>query len=148
MNNLNQAIAQSQRQVQIVHEQMRRNRAEEIERQERTNELLEINTSQNEQMIQLKEKELDFLGKINEDTKQLVNLLKSLEQVNILNGKIIEANMLEIERRLDEIITNTKPENLQETLINEVKNQTVEKGVNYGIQFLITGIKTLIASSS
>ncbi|TYS88963.1 hypothetical protein [Rossellomorea aquimaris] len=119
---------------------------ERIEREEKNLEYQKINIDQNKTLIKLQETELAFLNSINDDTSKLVKLLISLEQVNAINGKIVEANMLEIEKRLDEIINKTPSGNLQDELLDEVKKQMVEKGVNYGVQFLITGIKAMVAS--
>jgi hypothetical protein len=148
LRNINNLNAKFKRQTEEHLAQVARANKEKVEREEKSLEYLELNANQNKQLIKLQETELTFLNAINDDTRKLVNLLKSLEEINIINGKIIEANMLEIEKRLDELIERTPPNDLQQTLLNEVKKQMVEKGVNYGVQFLITGLKALVANQA
>ncbi len=147
MDNFRQGIAETQRQMRLVQEQIYRAKYEEIERQKRNVELLEINANQNEQMLKLKETELDFLKNISEDSSKLVSLLINLEQINKINGTITEANMLVIQDKLDEIVSNSEPTNINQMFLEEVKKQIVEKGVGVGIQFIITGLKYLLKAN-
>ena len=144
MKNINQMMADSNRLLNHSQKQMADARAQEVERQERNNELLEINVNQNTEMIKLQNMEVGFLESISGDAAKLVDLLKSLEVINQTNGTITEANMLLIQQRLDEIIENTEPANINQLFMDEVKNQILEKGVGFGIQFFITGLKLLL----
>jgi hypothetical protein len=146
LQNVHNSFADINKRTQQQLNDVGRLNRERIEREEKNLEYQKINIDQNKTLIKLQETELAFLNSINDDTSKLVKLLVSLEQVNAINGKIVEANMLEIEKRLDEIINKTPSGNLQDELLNEVKKQMVEKGVNYGVQFLITGIKAMVAS--
>jgi ElaB/YqjD/DUF883 family membrane-anchored ribosome-binding protein len=96
----------------------------------------------------MKKLELEYLKSMSEDTGQIVNLIKNLETINSANGKISEENMLEIRKRLEELIKNTNSENMYELFINEVKSQLVEKGVSFGFQFLLTGLKALLVKET
>ncbi|MDR7856062.1 hypothetical protein [Tissierella sp.] len=116
---------------------------ERVEREKRNIELQETIVDQNNQTIRMKEMELDFLKGMSEDTSQIVNLIKNLEAINLENGKISEENLLEIQQKLEKIVKNTDSESIYELFINEVKSQLVEKGVNYGLQFIFTGLKTM-----
>lgn len=148
MDSIRQSLAKSQRQMQENLQQIAQNRQDEINRKERSNELLEINLRQNEQMLKLQQTEVDFLKSISGDTAKLVNLLTNLEQINKMNGTITEANMLLIQQRLDELIANSGAANVNQIFLDEVKKQIVEKGVGFGVQFLITGLKLLFKANS
>lgn len=124
--------------------QISKQKSEEIERQLRTNELLELNVEQNKQLIRLGEVEVSFLEKINKDTLILVNLLNNIEQINRTNGTITQENMLFIQQRLDEIISSANPTSINQLFLEEVKKQIAEKGVSFGLQLFITGIKLLL----
>jgi len=117
---------------------------EKIEREKRSIELQETIVEQNDQSLRLQEIEIDFLKNMSQDTRKIVNLIKSLEIINTQNGKMIESNLLEIEKQLENIIENTSPENLYEAFINETKSSMIDRGVNYAIQFILMGLKTLI----
>jgi hypothetical protein len=148
MDGIRQSIEQTQRQLRYASEHIQNSKLEEIERQERNNKLLEINADQNEKMLKLKETELDFLKNISEDTSKIVGTLNSLEILNRTNGTITEANMLIIQQRLEEIIANSGPTNINQIFLEEVKKQIVEKGVGVGIQFFIVGLKQLFNVNS
>ncbi len=99
-------------------------------------------------LIRLGEIEAGFLENTSEDTSNLVNLLKNLEQINKTNGTITEANMLLIfQYRLDEIITTASPANINQLFLEEVKKQIFEKGIGFVLQFFITGLKVLTINS-
>lgn len=146
LNNIGIRISDINKQMRNTQEQIVRSKQEEIERQRRSVELLELNANQNGQIIKLKETELQFLKNINEDTTKFVNILYNLEQINKTNGTITEANMLLIQQRLDEMIATAGPANINQLFLDEVKKQIVEKGVGFGIQFIITGLKLLFTA--
>lgn len=119
-------------------------KTEAIEKGEEIVNLQERLVKQSQQALKLQETEIDYLKSMNEDTSKIVNLIKNLESVNAANGKIIEANMLEIEKTLENLVNNTDDESIYELFINEVKKQIIENGVSFGLQFMFTGLKTLI----
>lgn len=127
-------------------EAISKNNREKIEREKRSIELQETIVNQNDKALSLQELEVDFLKNMSEDTSQIVNLIKSLETINSVNGKISASNMLEIQETLERLVENTNSESIYELFMNEVKLQLVEKGVSYGMQFLFTGLKTLLAA--
>lgn len=144
LDQINRQMQESQRKLQSHHQAIAEERAKEIARQERTNELLELNGMQNETMIELKKTEVEFLQSIDGNTAVLVELLSDLELTNQALGSINHENMIEIQQRLDEIIEKDSPDNVRELLLKEVKKQIADKGVNFGIQLFITGMKKLI----
>lgn len=141
-NNLVQPINHS------AMESVHKNREEKIAREKRSIELQEIIVEQNNTNNSMKKLELEYLKSMSEDTGQIVNLIKNLETINSANGKVSEENMLEIRKRLEELIKNTNSENMYELFINEVKSQLVEKGVSFGFQFLLTGLKALLVKET
>jgi hypothetical protein len=145
LSSINEMVRRHQDKLNKTLEEASISARAKIEREIRSIELQETLVDQNNQLIKLKEIEIDFLKNMSEDTSKIVNLLKSLEMINKTNGIIIEANLLEIEKRLDEMINTTGPEKLHEVFLNEIKKQMVEKGVNFALQFMITGLKTFIA---
>lgn len=146
LSSVNEMVRKQQNELNKIFEEVGKSNMERTEREKRSIELQETLVEQNNELKKLKELEINFLKSMSEDTSKIVNLLKSLETINTTNGKIIEANMLEIERRLDEIIKNTSPDKLHEVFINEIRNQMIDKGVNFALQFLLTGLKTLITT--
>lgn len=147
MQNINQMMAESQRRMNASLKQVSKVKAQEIERQERNNELLEINVSQNAEMIKLQKTEVNFLENIDGNTAALVQLLGDLELTNQEIGQITNENMLEIQRLLEEIVSNSDSLNISETLLKEVKKQIIEKGVGFGIQLFISGVKCLFKAN-
>lgn len=100
-----------------------------------------------ERAIELSEETNVLLKSINSDTSALVSSLNMLEVLNKTNSDISEANMLIIQRQLEEIIEAGKTvgsETMHEMFLNEFKSQMVEKGAGVAIQFFITGIKQLL----
>ncbi|WHY93138.1 hypothetical protein QNK12_06525 [Neobacillus cucumis] len=144
VNTSNDFVKRMISQTEIGIDEINRSTKERIEREKRTVELLETNSIQNEMLIGLGELEVDFLSKINGNAKQMVELLTSLESINKINGTIVEANLLEIEKRLDGLINNQPSNKLHDIFLDEVKKQIVEKGVSFGLQFFFTGIKALL----
>lgn len=144
LNKVSRDMAATQRKFESYQKAIAEEREREIARQERTNELLEINGLQNDTMIELKRTEVEFLQNIDGNTAALVELLSDLELTNRALGSINHDDMIEIQRRLDEIVKNGTPKNIRELLLDEVKKQIADKGVNSGVQLLIIGIKKLI----
>jgi len=148
LSSVNEMVRKQRDELNKIFEEVGKSNMERKEREIRSIELQETLVEQSNELKKLKEIEINFLKSMSEDTSKIVNLLKSLETINTTNGKIIEGNMLEIERRLDEIIKNTSPDKLHEVFINEIRNQMVDKGVNFALQFMISGLKALIASGN
>lgn len=144
MQNIKQTIADSQRRMNESLNQVSQAKAQEIERQERNNELLEINVNQNEEMLRLQTVEVEFLQNIDGNTAALVQLLGDLESANQAIGSINHDHMVQIQQKLDGIIDKSSADSVSELLLEEFKKQIVEKGVSYGVQFLITGLKALV----
>lgn len=131
-----------------VTDSIYRDKQEKIAREKRSIELQETIVDQNDQTIKMKEIELEFLRNMSEDTGQIVNLIKSLEAINLANGKVSEENLLEIQNKLEKIIDNTDSESIYELFIGEVKEQLVEKGVSAALQTIFVGLKMLVANKT
>lgn len=144
LDNLNKFNAESRRRIEQIQKLVAESKKLEIERQERTNELLEMNVIQNNELLELKKLEIDFLKSIDSNTAILVELLIDLEKTNMSEGNITQEDMLLIKQKLDEIVKNTDPTKITRLILEEAKKKIVEKGVNYGIQYIIMGIKLLI----
>lgn len=147
MDRLNRDLAEGRKKLQDIQKQMSKDKAQEIARQERSNELLEINAIQNKEIIKLHKTEVVFLENIDGNTATLVQLLGDLEKTNQKLGNITKENMVQIQQKLDEIIGNSAGLNVSELLLEETKKQIIEKGVGFGIQFIITGLKLLFKAN-
>ena len=75
----------------------------------------------------LKETGVDFLENTNGNTVILIGLLSELEITNRANGHITQGNMLLIQQRLDEIISNFESTNVSQLILEEAKKQMLKR---------------------
>jgi hypothetical protein len=144
LSSINEMVRRQQDQLNKTLEEASISARAKIEREIRSIELQETLVEQNNELKKLKEIEINFLKSMSEDASKIVNLLESLEMINKTNGIIVEANLLEIEKRLDKMIKSNSPAKLHEVFLEEIKRQMVDKGVDFALQFMIAGLKILI----
>lgn len=113
------------------------------EKEQREIESLELQ----KESVNLQRFMLFFMQSINKDNKQIVESLQNLIDIANYGVEMEEGNFLLIEQELNEIKNTISEVNKEQYFIQLAKDKLADKGVEYAIMFILTGLKTLFLAN-